>query len=76
LLLGLSPIVKGIAASGVGVLLIEQFTSLALSIASHVYVMSRGYVSYDGPPGKLRDDPTILHQAYFPVDDLEAVGLA
>lgn len=69
-------VVKSIAASGTGVLLIEQFTSLALSVADHVYVMSRGYISYDGPPDTLREDPTILHQAYFPVDDMEAVGLA
>jgi len=54
---------------------IEQFTQLALALSHHVYVMSRGRVSYDGEPGKLRDDPEILHRAYFPVSDAEAVGL-
>ena len=38
--------------------------------------MSRGKVSYDGAPQKLREDPQILHRAYFPVSDKEAVGLA
>jgi branched-chain amino acid transport system ATP-binding protein len=72
----LVPVIRSIAAQGIGVLLIEQFTHLALALADHVYVMSRGKVSYDGPPQKLRDDPDILHRAYFPVSDKEAVGLA
>jgi branched-chain amino acid transport system ATP-binding protein len=71
----LVPVIRRIAASGVGVLLIEQFTQLALSLADHVYVMSRGRVSYDGGPDKLRADTDILHRAYFPVSDREAVGL-
>jgi branched-chain amino acid transport system ATP-binding protein len=71
----LVPVIRQIAASGIGVLLIEQFTQLALALAHHAYVMSRGSVSYDGAPGKLRDDPDILHRAYFPVSSREAVGL-
>jgi branched-chain amino acid transport system ATP-binding protein len=71
----LVPVIRRIAASGIGVLLIEQFTQLALALAHHVYVMSRGSVSYDGEPGKLRDDPEILHRAYFPVSGRESVGL-
>ena len=72
----LLPVIRRIAAQGIGVLLIEQFTHLALALADHVYVMSRGHVSYDGDPQKLRADPAILHRAYFPVSDREAVGLA
>lgn len=71
----LVPVIREIAASGIGVLLIEQFTHLALALASHVYVMSRGKVSYDGDPGKLKANPAILHRAYFPISDREAVGL-
>ena len=71
----LVPIIRRIADSGIGVLLIEQFTQLALALSHHVYVMSRGRVSYDGEPGKLREDPEILHRAYFPVSSKEAVGL-
>ncbi len=72
----LVPVIRSIAAQGIGVLLIEQFTQLALSLADHVYVMSRGKVSYDGEPEKLRADPDILHRAYFPVSGRQAVGLA
>lgn len=64
----LIPIVRRIAAAGVGVLLIEQFTTLALALSDHVVVMSRGSVSYDGSPDALRRDPNILHRAYFPVE--------
>jgi branched-chain amino acid transport system ATP-binding protein len=71
----LVPVIRKIAADGIGVLLIEQFTQLALGLADHAYVMSRGAVSYDGVPEKLRTDPDILHRAYFPVTDREAVGL-
>jgi branched-chain amino acid transport system ATP-binding protein len=71
----LVPVIRQIAGQGIGVLLIEQFTHLALSLADHVYVMSRGHVSYDGDPSKLRAEPVILHRAYFPVSDREAVGL-
>jgi len=72
----LVPTIRRIAEEGIGVLLIEQFTQLALALSTHVYVMSRGRVSYDGGPDKLRTDPDILHRAYFPVSDREAVGLA
>ncbi|MCS5595238.1 MAG: ATP-binding cassette domain-containing protein [Porticoccaceae bacterium] len=71
----LVPIIRRIADEGIGVLLIEQFTQLALALADHVYVLSRGNISYDGGPDKLRKDPDILHKAYFPVNDRAAVGL-
>jgi branched-chain amino acid transport system ATP-binding protein len=72
----LVPVIRRIAEGGIGVLLIEQFTHLALGLANHVYVLSRGHVSYDGGPDKLRADPAILHRAYFPISEREAVGLA
>ncbi len=72
----LVPVIRAIAQQGIGVLLIEQFTHLALALADHVYVMSRGSVSYDGEPARLRADPDILHRAYFPVSDRESVGLS
>jgi branched-chain amino acid transport system ATP-binding protein len=72
----LIPIIRKIADDGIGVLLIEQFTQIALALASHAYVMSRGSISYDGGPERLRTDPDILHNAYFPVSGIESVGLA
>lgn len=72
----LVPVIRRIAEQGVGVLLIEQFTHLALTLADHVYIMSRGKLSYDGKPDRLLANPDILHRAYFPVGDREAVGLS
>ena len=71
----LVPVIRSIAQAGIGVLLIEQFTQLALALSEHVYVMSRGKVSYDGGPEKLKTDHEILHRAYFTINDREAVGL-
>lgn len=46
-------------------LLIEQFTQVALQLATEVHVMSRGRLSYSGGPLPLIDDPEILHRAYL-----------
>jgi branched-chain amino acid transport system ATP-binding protein len=71
--LGLSPAVTerlaehvdGLAQRGVGVLLIEQFTALAVTLASGAYVLSRGRISALLDPQELRDRPELLHTAYL-----------
>jgi branched-chain amino acid transport system ATP-binding protein len=54
-----------LAADGVGVLLIEQFTHIALRISHRVHVMERGYIRFSGEPEELRQNPDILHSAYL-----------
>ena len=62
----LLPIVERIAASGVGVLLVEQFTHLALGIASEAMVVASGRVSYpQGPSRDLENDAELLRRAYL-----------
>ena len=71
--LGLAPlIVKRLVAAleellskGTGVLLVEQFTEVALSLATRVTIMRTGRVQFSGGIDAVRDDPTILEQAYF-----------
>lgn len=71
--LGLAPtVVKRLAealrlaaAQGIGVLLIEQFTHVALDLASHAIVLERGRIAYEGTAATLRDQPEILHSAYL-----------
>lgn len=63
----LVPVLRQVADSGVGILLIEQFTNLALRLADHAYVLSRGALTYDGDPDHLQRNPEVLHAAYFPV---------
>ncbi|WP_295010278.1 ABC transporter ATP-binding protein [uncultured Microbacterium sp.] len=61
----LVPIVQSIAESGVGVLLVEQFTQLALGIAEEAVVVAGGHVSFQGRATDLRADPQLLHRAYL-----------
>jgi branched-chain amino acid transport system ATP-binding protein len=61
----LADVVRASAAQGVGVLLIEQFTTLALSIAARACVLQRGSMVWSGPAQVLRDEPEILHGSYL-----------
>jgi branched-chain amino acid transport system ATP-binding protein len=71
--LGLAPVVvkrlvptlKAVAASGVGVLLIEQFAHVALGLAETAGVIEGGQIRYHGPAQKLKDEPELLHSAYL-----------
>lgn len=71
--LGLAPtIVNRLAATlvdlaneGMGIVLIEQFTSLALKIAKHAYIIERGNIVFAGTSQELLDDRSILHSAYL-----------
>lgn len=61
----LMPIVTSIAESGVGVLLVEQFTQLALGLAREAVVVAGGQVSFQGTSEALQEDPKLLHRAYL-----------
>lgn len=61
----LVPILRRVAESGVGLLLVEQFTSVALELADHAYLLEGGRIRYDGSAESLRSDPTLLHSAYL-----------
>ena len=62
----LLPLIQQIAASGVGVLLVEQFTHLALGIADEAMVVASGHVSHpQGPAAALAEDPELLKRAYL-----------
>lgn len=60
----LIPAVRSIAAAGVGVLLIEQFTNVALELATTATVLAQGEVSLRAPAADLRQDPEQLSRAY------------
>ena len=71
--LGLAPVVvrrlvptlSQVAAAGVGVLLIEQFTTVALSVATTAGVLVRGRMRLLEPADALRADPDRVHHAYL-----------
>jgi branched-chain amino acid transport system ATP-binding protein len=61
----LIPVIRGIADSGVGVLLIEQFATVALSLATSAHVMEGGVIRYAGTAAELRERPDLLQSAYL-----------
>lgn len=63
--LRLLPIVQKIAASGVGVLLVEQFAHLALGVASDAVVVSGGRVTFAGEAAPLLENPDLLLSSYL-----------
>lgn len=65
IVLRLGETLRQIARRGVGILLIEQFTTLALALSSRVHVMERGKLVFSGTPDQLHQRPEILHSAYL-----------
>lgn len=71
--LGLAPVVvkrlmqvlRMLAREGCGILLIEQFTHIALGLADRVYVMNRGRIRFEGLPQDVARQPALLHDVYF-----------
>lgn len=61
----LAQVVQDVAAEGVGVLLIEQFTTLALAISTRAYVLERGRMAFSGSAEELRARPEVLHSSYL-----------
>jgi branched-chain amino acid transport system ATP-binding protein len=73
--LGLAPlvvkrllgVVGDLKARGVGILLIEQFTDLALGMAEDAIVLRSGRMRWAGPAAALKADRQLLQNAYFGV---------
>ncbi len=61
----LIPTIRTVADSGVGVLLIEQFANVALSLARRAYVMEGGRLRYSGLASELAANPELLRSAYL-----------
>jgi branched-chain amino acid transport system ATP-binding protein len=61
----LIPTIRTIAESGVGVLLIEQFATVALGLANRAYVMEGGDIQFSGLASELREKPELLQSAYL-----------
>lgn len=64
----LIPLLKRVADQGVGILLIEQYTAMALEIANHVAVLSRGRVIAQDGVAQFRDNPQAVRDLYMDKD--------
>ncbi|KQR96875.1 MAG: ATP-binding cassette domain-containing protein [Microbacterium ginsengisoli] len=60
----LVPVLRSVAARGVGILLIEQFTHVALDLATSAVVLAQGEVTLRESAATLRDQPEQLAAAY------------
>ncbi len=71
--LGLAPLivkrlvdtVSQLVDRGTGIVLVEQFTEVALSLADSVIVMRSGKVRFSGSADEIRQNPKIVDEAYF-----------
>ena len=70
----LIPTIRTVADSGVGVLLIEQFATVALGLANQVHVMDRGSIELSASATELKENPDLLHSSYLLGGKLEATG--
>jgi branched-chain amino acid transport system ATP-binding protein len=71
----LLPTIREIAEErGVGVLLIEQFATVALGLANRAYIMESGRVQFSGLASELKENPNLLHSAYLLRGSLGANG--
>jgi branched-chain amino acid transport system ATP-binding protein len=60
----LAPTLADAAATGIGVLMIEQFAAVALGLAQRAYVLEGGRVNYSGTAKELKERPDLLESAY------------
>lgn len=61
----LVPAIRAVAESGIGVLLIEQFATVALGLARSAHIMEGGRLRYSGLASELRQKPELLRSAYL-----------
>lgn len=61
----LIPVLRELADAGTGVLLIEQFATIALALGRRAYVMEGGRIQYSGTAAELREQPELLQSAYL-----------
>jgi branched-chain amino acid transport system ATP-binding protein len=62
----LVPTIRTVAEAGVGVLLIEQFATVALGLAKRAHVIDRGRIQFSGLASELKARPELLQSSYLP----------
>jgi ABC-type branched-subunit amino acid transport system ATPase component/MFS family permease len=61
----LAELVRGVAAEGTTVLLVEQSVNVALTMATTAYFMERGRVQFSGPAPELLERPDLLRAVFL-----------
>jgi len=67
---GLAPIIvrdllatcRRLADAGQTIVVVEQNTSAAMSLADRVYVLNNGHIAHEGPAAEIKAQPDLLHR--------------
>src|SRR5436305_14518052 len=70
---GLFSIVRSLPEQGVSVLIVEQFVTHALSVASRAYVLEKGEVALSGEATELARDEAFVKSSYLGEGGIDAV---
>ncbi len=58
------PVLRGLAADGITILMIEHVMQAVMQLCSHVYVLAQGRMTASGPPREVCADPAVI-EAYL-----------
>jgi branched-chain amino acid transport system ATP-binding protein len=58
------PVIQGIRARGVTIMMIEHVMQAVMALAEHVFVLAEGRIIAQGPPGIVAADPQVI-EAYL-----------
>src|SRR5206468_8096863 len=73
---GLFGIVRSLPEQGVSVLIVEQFVTHALAVASRAYVLEKGEVAFSGQASELARDESFVKGSYLGAGGVDAAGVA
>ena len=69
---GLFNLVRSLPTQGVSVLIVEQFVTHALDVATRAYVLEKGEVAFSGPAAKLAEDEDFVKGSYLGAGGIDA----
>jgi branched-chain amino acid transport system ATP-binding protein len=72
---GLFSIVRSLPEQGVSVLIVEQFVTHALDVASRAYVLEKGEVAFSGNAAELAADEAFVKGSYLGEGGIDAPSL-
>src|SRR5206468_11383462 len=73
---GLFGIVRALPEQGVSVLIVEQFVTHALAVASRAYVLEKGEVAFRGQASELARNEAFVRGSYLGEGGVDAAGVA
>jgi branched-chain amino acid transport system ATP-binding protein len=72
---GLIAIVRSLPEQGVSVLIVEQFVTHALAVASRAYVLEKGEVAFNGKAAELARDEAFVKGSYLGEGGIDAADV-